>query len=331
MSKEIMDYISKIDIKVKERTATIEKQFNEIEKQRFELTQTNYKLVENNIELKKSKKVIEQKNEEILDSLRYAQRIQRTLMPSLNFLKTKVPNSFIYFLPKDIVSGDFYFIHESEEMLFIAIADCTGHGVPGAFMSFIAIHALQREIIDKKETDTGKILTGVNKTMNNDSKNDSEQIYDGMDIALCCINRKTNELSFSGANIPIWITSFSKHYSSNEKNCYSVKTNSTNLYLTEIKADKQPIGRYINSIDFSTTKMQLVANDHFYIFTDGYADQFGGVNGKKYKYSNLRKLLVAIKEKDIDEQKKAIREDFTNWKNKLEQLDDICVFGYEIN
>ena len=332
MAHDIKDYIQNIDLKVKERTTLIEDQVSLLENQRVEISRNYAKLVEKNVELNKSKKLIEQKNNEIFDSLRYAQRIQKTLMLTIEQIRYITPKSFVFFIPKDIVSGDFYFFYEKQDNLFFAVADCTGHGVPGAFMSFIAIHALQKEIIDADEIDCAIILNKVNVQMKKNTQIESERINDGMDIALCCLNKRTKILNFAGANIPLWISSFSDFsYIDNKISTEFKGINDHKIFITEIKADKQPIGNYIDSIEFASKNIQLTQGDHLYIFSDGYADQFGGPHGKKYKYSNLRKLIYNLKNLPLEKQKQHIREEFTTWKKSFEQVDDVCVMGMEIS
>lgn len=249
---------------------------------------------------------------EITASISYAQTIQNAILPSHKLVKEYFNESFIIYLPKDIVAGDFYWMEvptiSENEGVFFAVADCTGHGVPGAIMSVLCNNALNRSIREFGFRDPGQILNCTRDIVNREfSKNDSI-LNDGMDIALCKINGQ--ELSFAGAHNPLWIIRDGD--------------------LIELKADKQPIGRFVQEQPFNTTTFQLQKDDMIYLFSDGYCDQFGGPAGKKFKPSSLRELLKRIYQRTADEQRQLLIDEFSNWKGDLEQVDDVCVVGFKV-
>jgi serine phosphatase RsbU (regulator of sigma subunit) len=261
--------------------------------------------------------VVMEKNKEITDSINYAKHIQNAILPSQQFFKSHFKHSFILYKPKDIVAGDFYWMHVSGDNIYFAAADCTGHGVPGAMVSVICANALNRAVKEFRITETGKILDKVRELVigtfvhqENDPDQTTNAVKDGMDISLCCLNMKTNHLAWSGANNPLWIL--------------------RNSELREYKPDKQPIGITDNPKPFKTLDLHLQPSDSIFIFTDGYADQFGGEKGKKFKYSQFKELLINIQEKNATEQLNAVDEKLISWKGRLEQVDDILVIGIKI-
>lgn len=285
----------------------------------IELERINEKL---ELQVKARTQEIEAKNEElfeinenILDSIKYAKRIQNAILPSEEKIKQLLPHSFIYFKPRDIVSGDFYWIEQfelnSDEMVVYATADCTGHGVPGAFVSIVGNCFLslanQLEEIEKPGEILDFLNTKIKETFN--AKYSKERINDGMDIALCIINKTKNELHFSGAKNAVIIVRGNK--------------------IKVIKGDRSAIGYSYEKepSKFISTTYALEKGDMIYTFSDGYADQFGGKNGKKFKYSNLRKLFLEISKMPVQKQEEKIEETFLNWKGDLEQLDDILIIG----
>jgi serine phosphatase RsbU (regulator of sigma subunit) len=275
-----------------------------------------------NEELSFKNELIEEKNKEIIDSINYAKRIQQALIIPEEALKKQVPSSFVYFQPKDIVSGDFYWItelsttkidEENEKLVVFCAADCTGHGVPGAFMSLIGIKILNQSIKEKSVNSPAEALDFLNaqvfETVNKHS-DESNVVRDGMDAVLFAVNFNKLTLSFAGANNPIWIV--------------------RNKELIEIKGDKQPIGSYINQNNFTNVEFQLQKHDVIYASTDGYADQFGGSEGKKMKTKILKEKLVECAELPIEDQKEFLKTFFNQWKGDLEQLDDVCIIGVKI-
>jgi ligand-binding sensor domain-containing protein/serine phosphatase RsbU (regulator of sigma subunit) len=256
---------------------------------------------------------LEEKNKEIVDSINYAKRIQDAMMTSEGYRKSVVPKSFTFFKPKDVVSGDFYWVFkDKEENVFFTVADCTGHGVPGAFMSMIGTSLLNEIIVEKGISDTNKILdemrTQIIKSLNQDTTDDQK---DGMDISICKLNMKKKTLEFSGAHNPLVIVS------GNE--------------LKTVKGDSQAVG--LETVDikpFTKHSIKLKKDDMIYIYSDGYQDQFGGENGKKYMTANFKKLLLKISKEDEKKQNKLLEIELANWMQKEEQIDDICIMGVRV-
>ena len=263
-----------------------------------------------NLLINEKKLEVEEKNKEITDSITYAKRIQEAILPPSSELNKYLKDGFVLFKPKDIVAGDFYWLEVIDDVVFYAAADCTGHGVPGALVSVVCHGALNRAVREFKLTEPAQILNKVRELVIDSFKTTQDDVKDGMDIALCSIDFKTNKLSFSGANNSLYIINEGK--------------------VKEIKADKQPIGRYVTSDPFTNHEIELVKGDAIYVFTDGYADQFGGPKGKKLKYEPFRDLLLSNQNKSMDDQKRLLDIAFENWRGELEQVDDVCVIGVKI-
>ncbi len=257
--------------------------------------------------------VIEKSHENIQHSINYASRIQQALLPEDKLFTENFSSHFIFNKPKDIVSGDFYYLKKEKEFIVVAVADCTGHGIPGAFVSMLGISFLN-EIINKNKTENAaqileKLRVKVKDSLKQTEKNSTNR--DGMDIALCIINLKTNKLSFSGANNPL----------------YFFRANN----LQELKATRNPIGLYPKEIPFKNNEIQLQKKDKIYMFSDGYPDQFGGEKGMKFKKNKFKELLITIQTKKFAEQKIVLNQTIKKWKNnKYEQTDDILIVGIEI-
>ena len=253
-------------------------------------------------------------HKDIKDSINYAKRIQEAILPPGKFIKEHLPNSFVFYSPKDIVSGDFYWVEPIDNKILFAAVDCTGHGVPGALMSIVGFNLLSKAVNEYHLSQPSLILdslsNGIGKTLHQ-TDNDSE-IKDGMDIALCSIDFNKKSLEYAGAFNPIYII--------------------RNKELIQIQADKRPIGYHINGQleKYTNNEFNLQKGDTIYVFTDGYADQFGGEKGKKFKYKSLQNLLISIQDKDMEEQKNILVDTFINWKGKLEQVDDILIMGIRI-
>lgn len=265
--------------------------------------------------VEKQKDTISAHNKEILDSINYAKLIQQAILKSEEHVSEHLPTHFILFKPKDIVSGDFYWAHEHKEYLYIAVADCTGHGVPGAMMSMLGISFLTEIISHESTLLPNQILEKLRDRIINElnQNNNVQSSKDGMDIALVRINLETLTIDFSGANNPLWIV---RAENSNE--------------LEEIKADKQPIGIYSRMVPFNNHNVQLSKGDSIYIFSDGFADQFGGEKGKKYKYNRFKEFLISNIDKDMSSQKQLIEQEFETWKSEYVQVDDVCVMGMKL-
>lgn len=273
--------------------------------------------------VEEQKIIVEEKNKEILDSINYAKRIQTAILPPVKLVKEYLQESFILYKPKDIVAGDFYWLDvvpgsaSAAGCVLFAACDCTGHGVPGAMVSVVCHNALNRSVREFGLTEPGKILDKTREIVIAEFEKSDEEVKDGMDIALCVL--KDNQLQFSGANNPLWLIRKSKDEGH--------ETTSPSFELIEYKADKQPIGRYDKIVSFTTHHIMLQPGDSVYIFSDGYADQFGGNDQKKFKSSNFKKLLLSIQHESMENQMKIISDTFEKWKGNFEQIDDVCVIG----
>lgn len=254
---------------------------------------------------------IELKNNEIIDSIRYAKRIQSALLPAKDKLNSHLGNHFIFYLPKDVVAGDFYWMEKMGEKLLFAVADCTGHGVPGAMVSVVCNNGLNRSVREHKLTDPAQILEKTRSIVLEEFEKSEEIVNDGMDIALCCLEGQT--LYYAGAHTPLWLIRRGTHH------------------VEEIKADKQPVGKFEKAGPFTSHKIELNQGDHIYLSSDGYADQFGGERGKKMKTTNFKKLLLSLNEMDMKEKETHLKKAFEEWRGDLEQIDDVCVMGIQIN
>ncbi|MBL7919509.1 MAG: tetratricopeptide repeat protein [Bacteroidia bacterium] len=266
-------------------------------------------------EVEAQKEIVEEKQKEILDSISYTKRLQQAILPSNSSIKKLLPTSFIYYQPKDIVAGDFYWMEVVDDNILIAAADCTGHGVPGAMVSVVCSNALNRTVKELKITEPGKILDKVRELVIETFEKSESEVKDGMDISLISISKNNsagNKITaqWAGANNPLW------YFSNSEMN--------------EIKANKQPIGKTDLPSPFTTHTISLNKGDKVYLFTDGYADQFGGPKGKKFKYKQLQELLTANNEKSVSDLKDILKNSFENWRGTLEQVDDVCILGIEI-
>ncbi|MCW3070372.1 MAG: protein serine/threonine phosphatase [Bacteroidetes bacterium] len=261
------------------------------------------------MEVEEQKDLIEEKSKEITDSIMYAKRLQDAILPPQSYIDTFLPENFVLYKPKDIVAGDFYWMERKDDRTFIAVADCTGHGVPGAMVSVICSNALNRAVMEFGISDPGQILDKARElVMATFSKSDKD-VKDGMDISLCSI-RSSGEVEWAGAYNPLWYISSG--------------------VFKELTADKQPIGKTENAAAFTTHKILLNKGDLLYLFTDGYADQFGGEKGKKFKYKPFKELLNKNAGLPAIVQKAVLEEAFHNWKGNLEQVDDVCIIGIRI-
>lgn len=264
-------------------------------------------------EIERSKLIIESKNKDITDSILYAKRIQQAKLPKKEEIYSVLPDCFILFKPKDIVSGDFYFFYKDNKSLFIAAADCTGHGVPGAFMSMIASEKLTEAV--SLSTDTSDILKRLNKGIKTSLRQTEslDSTKDGMDIALCSLDIESRIVKYAGANRPLWI----------------IRNGQTEV--EEIKGTKKGIGGFTeDEQDFETHEIKLQHGDSFYIFSDGYADTFGGKSGKKLMTSKFKDVLLGIQHLSMSEQEKHLDSFLEDWKAGVEQVDDILVIGIRL-
>lgn len=256
------------------------------------------------------KNLVEEKQKEVLASITYAKSLQDAILPTSHYVKAQFPESFIFYKPKDIVAGDFYWMERKGDLLFIAVADCTGHGVPGAMVSVICSNALNRALIEFGITTPGKILDKARELVLETFSRSEQDVKDGMDISLMCINEKYNEVKWSGANTPLWYFS--------------------NGVINEVRANKQAIGKTDSPTPFSTHVINYNKGDIFYLFSDGFADQFGGPQEKKFKTKNLKELLLQNADKPMELQKQICEDTFTAWTGDLEQIDDVSLIGIKI-
>ncbi|OFY64139.1 MAG: hypothetical protein A2V64_13070 [Bacteroidetes bacterium RBG_13_43_22] len=286
MIAQLESYTYELEEKVKERTLKIEKQKEEIEEQK----------------------------KHIMDSIYYARRIQNAILPSLNMISQHIKNYFIFYLPKDIVSGDFYWVHEADGLFMVAAVDCTGHGVPGAFMSIVGFNQLNYAVTVKRARSASHILDELNQgviTTLNENTSDTS-IKDGMDMALCVFDLEKKKAEFAGANNPLVLIRDNK--------------------IIRYKGDRFPIGAFDGSQpqSFANTDIELMDGDCLYLFSDGYADQFGGLDGKKFMYRRFEELLLEVNKLPMEEQKETLNKRLIKWKGSNDQVDDILVIGIKI-
>lgn len=319
-----------LEQKVKERTARIQEQKEEITKQRDEIAI--------------QKDHIEQMHKDVTDSIQYAQMIQRAILPSDSFIKDILKEHFIVFKPRDIVSGDFYWLSEIDHLKVIAVADCTGHGVPGAFMSLLGVSFLNDIVNKRRITISNEIINELRKYVISSFQNESGERKEGMDIALSVINSKTNELQFSGAYNSLFIVRKKKEmntliiYSNNINVEIEPSVENENCYLYEIKADKMPVAFYPKMENFVCNKIQLEKGDVLYMCSDGFADQIGGAGAKKYMAKPLKNYLISISEHPMTKQKELLNSEINNWMSFIDpatcesfsQIDDIVFMGIRI-
>jgi len=249
----------------------------------------------------------EAKTQEIISSINYAERIQRASLPSTALLEQSLRDGFIFYEPKDIVSGDFYWIEEKDGVTYFAVADCTGHGVPGALLSVLCSNSLSRAINEMGLTEPARILDQTVILLEGFFAKSEREVQDGMDIALCRLDKFKNQLQYAGANRPLY------YFSEGAFN--------------EIKADRQPIGKYDHRKQYTNHILHLKQGDSVYLFSDGIVDQFGGERSKKYTSRRLKSLLESIKDQPMDEQKVHIQQELETWRGENEPIDDVCMLG----
>jgi serine phosphatase RsbU (regulator of sigma subunit) len=281
-----------LEQKVIERTEEVVRQKEEIEKQRQKL---------------------EELYKDVTDSIRYAKRLQDSILPPDAVIRRMLPESFVLFKPKDIVSGDFYWFFERKDKILFAAVDCTGHGVPGAFMSLVGANALNQAVKEHDMVEPAKILEDLNRFSSEAlNKNADSSVRDGMDLALCAFTKGSAEMEFAGANNPLYIV--------------------RNKELISVKPDKFAIGAFEpGTKKYTNHRVKLEKDDVVYIFSDGFADQFGGDKGKKFMYKQFKDLLISISHLSMPEQRNALEDAIEAWKGTFEQIDDILVIGVKIH
>ena len=277
-------------------------------------------------EVENQKLIVEEKNREITASISYAKRIQTAILPPQSLINQVLPQNFIFYLPKDIVAGDFYWTHQTENTILFAVADCTGHGVPGSLVSVVCHNALNRAIGEFKLTQPAPILDAVSDMVIETFEKSETDVKDGMDIALCSLKYNVESEMLPNTHDPIPNTVATLQYAGANNALYIIRNN----ILIETKADKQPVGKYAKKQPFTNHTIELEKDDLIYLFSDGFADQFGGEKGKKFMYKAFKEMLVKFNHLPLDEQKDAIKSIFYKWKEENEQVDDICIMGVRI-
>ncbi|OFX55425.1 MAG: hypothetical protein A2046_12450 [Bacteroidetes bacterium GWA2_30_7] len=329
-TKRQLEIITEQKIKIENQNIELNTQKEEISAQRDEIEAQRDELV-----FQRDTIVFQKK--EIVDSINYAYRIQKAILPPDKYVNACLPDNFIFYRPKDVVSGDFYFVEKlGNEVVFSAV-DCTGHGVPGAMMSVIGYNLLTQAVKVNHLTKPSEILKfldlGVTETLR--QTYGESGVNDGMDIAICSLNTETLVIQYSGAyNTLVLIKKTNDNKLEDFENQSSTNKliNSSTHQLIEVKSDKFPIGVNYDGLADSYTNniIQLSKGDLLYMYSDGYADQFGGEKGKKFKYKPLKELLLSVKDETLQEQKNIIEKTFVEWKKDLEQVDDVLVMGVRI-
>lgn len=267
-----------------------------------------------NLTISAQKAELEKKSRETTDSIKYAKHIQEVVFPTHETIRKSLPESFIFFKPRDIVSGDFYWLAEVSDVVIFAVVDCTGHGVPGAFISLMGHTGLRQAVMEQRITDPAQILEFLNKTVNETLKQSfqASKVRDGMDMSLCAYHRNSRRLYFAGAINPLYI----------------VHEGEVNV----VRGDVNSVGGFIGEDPehFTTQEIDLKPDSTLYLFTDGYPDQFGGEKGKKFKYNRFRELLIKASALPMAEQRQLLEDTLRDWQGNLEQVDDICVMGVRL-
>lgn len=279
-------------------------QLNQLQNSQTETLEKEVKL--RTQEIVEQKDILETQNKEIIQSIVYAQRLQAAILPPKKLMEAIFNKSSIFYRPKDIVSGDFYWLEVTKKYVYFAVADCTGHGVPGAMVSVVGHNSLNRCINEMNLTEPGNILDSLTNLVEHTFSKENNAVSDGMDICLCRWDYK-NELKYSGAF----------------NSLYVIKDNQ----LEEYKADRQPIGKFIKRQPFSTHSIQIEKGDSIFLFTDGYIDQFGGEKGKKLKSPAFKEILLNANKNSINEFEANLDRELLKWRGDEEQIDDVCVMN----
>lgn len=302
---------------------------------RFVVSQSQKKIIEKQkgeVEAQKSKievqhHLLEEVHHEISDSIKYAEKLQLAILPDRKDLIQNLGKGFVLFMPKDVVSGDFYWTVKKDDRIFFAAADCTGHGVPGAMVSVVCSNALNRAVNEMKLYQPAQILNKTRELVIETFARSGQDVKDGMDIALCLFDK--NKLSYAGANNPLWIVRKRHLVTNSIRKLYSV-VDIDGYTLIEVRGDRQPVGLYSVMEPFTLHELEIFEGDAVYTFTDGYADQFGGKRGKKMKYKVFKEHLLRMQSLSMDEQRNALEKIFIEWKSDYDQIDDVCVIGVSV-
>jgi len=278
---------------------------------RFRVTRKQKKVIEvQKAEVEAQKEQVEHKNEEIMASITYAKKLQTAVLPPARVVKEFFANSFLLYLPRDIVSGDFYWMESKGDVSYFAVADCTGHGVPGAMLSVIGMNGLNRALNEQKLTEPKDILTSLSDHVQRHFEQSESTVRDGMDICLCALNNKTKKLTFSGANNPVWIA--------------------RNGEMHILNGDRRAIGHHNTDTKFTQQEFQLQDGDVIYLSSDGYQDQLGGPKTRKLMKKVFREKLLALSTKPLETQRETLLSDLELWQQDTPQTDDICVMGIRV-
>ncbi len=284
--------------------------------------------VRNEEEIRKQHQLVLEQQHAITDSIRYARRIQNAVLPSPAYIDNILSDYFTIYKPKDIIGGDFYWVREIETYRVVIVADCTGHGVPGALMSMLGVTLLNAQFrtfgIRQPGVILGHLRNKVKEILAQEGSINDQK--DGIDMGIAIIDQEKKELQFGGANIPLFLIRKKNEEGLMESDIMPSLENE-DYELFRIKADKQPIGVHWEEEDFSTQVVRLQDEDSLYMFTDGIADQYGGKNRKKYKSRRLKKLLLSIQAESMEDQRILIEAAFDNWRGNHEQIDDVCMMG----
>ncbi len=312
------------------------RQKTKIEQQKEEIDIQRKAAEKQRTKIKEQHDILEITHQELSDSIRYAKRLQQAILPTPEELSNGLgEEGFVFFRPKEQVSGDFFWMQKvvlpGKTKTLFAVADCTGHGVPGAMVSVVCSNALNRSVKEFAHTQPSAILDQTRAEITETFSHSSESIYDGMDVALCAMNygKKGKSISYSGANNPLWIVRKREFIAKSEQVVFNYRE-VQDLSLLEFKPDKQPVATYFEMKPFSQQEISLYPGDTIYVFSDGLADQFGGPKGKKFKYRRFKELLLSIYHQNMDQQKEMIRKALEEWQGDFEQVDDICIIGVRV-
>jgi serine phosphatase RsbU (regulator of sigma subunit)/ligand-binding sensor domain-containing protein len=330
-NRRLMEIVKKRTKEVLEQKRLVTDRNEELEQLNEEVSAQRDEIEAQRDQLVVQRDILSSQNKEITDSIRYAQQIQSAILPSKSYMDSLLPEYFIFYKPRDIVSGDFYWIKEMKNHLIIVGADCTGHGIPGAFMSMLGVTLLNDMVgstsIDQPAEILGQLRVKVKEMMAQEGKMEDQK--DGMDMTIVIIHRESHELQFAGAYNPLYIIR-KKESEPDEKLDRYASMDHLEFQLFELKADKQPVGTHWEETDFTNHTIQLQHQDAIYIFSDGMIDQFGGEKHKKFKSRNFKNLLLSVQEESMEKQKQLVENTFETWRGDCDQIDDVCVIGVRI-
>lgn len=315
--KELEKQIKAATQEIREQKVEVENQRDEIEAQRDEL--------------QSQRDLVMAQKKEITDSINYAKRIQSAILPTKEFMDESLPEHFVLFKPRDIVSGDFYWIKVVKNFLIVVVADCTGHGVPGSIMSMLGVSLLNEQIgrsrFDKPGEFLDRLRSKVKETLSQEGRMNEQK--DGMDLAMIIINSETKELQFAGAFNPLYVLRHKGKEKDERIEQYAILDNSE-YWLYELKGDRQPIAIHSDEQKFTTHQIQLLEGDTLYMLSDGYADQIGGPSGKKFLTVNLKKIFLNIQKLSMKAQYQYLENALEEWRKDMDQVDDILVMGIRV-